>query len=88
MQQLVEQYGIQNAFEIPIVPAIATQGDRGLPLVAAEPDGDVAKIYRDLAGDIVREISKISMVDTTPTVTFEDASVKFTKDGEGFATFI
>ena len=81
MQKLMDQYGIQNAFEIPIVPAIATQGDSGLPLVAAEPDGDVAKIYRDLAGDIVREVSRVAIQDTKPSVTFENGSVLVKQDG-------
>ncbi|OVE77861.1 hypothetical protein BVX99_01405, partial [bacterium F16] len=81
MQKLVDQYGIRNAFEIPIVPAIATQGDNGLPLVAADPDGEVAQVYKDLAGDIVREVSRIAMDNTKPSVTFADGMIKVEQDG-------
>ncbi len=71
MKEIVEQFGIENAFEIPIVPGIARQGDSGLPFVAAEPDSETTKVYESIAASIVREISRLEFGERHPTVTYE-----------------
>lgn len=58
-RKLVEQFGICNSFEIPIEPEISRLSDSGMPVVLADRDGAVAKLYAEIAGSVVREIAKL-----------------------------
>jgi len=44
---------------VPIDPRVAQGGDRGTPIVLAEPDAEVSKIFRRLAGDMAAGLSVI-----------------------------
>ncbi len=57
--KLVEQFGIQNSFEVPVVPAISRYGDSGVPIVLADPHSPVAEIFRNVAESVVEELTKI-----------------------------
>lgn len=59
-RKLVEQFGIKNSFEIPIVPEVSRYSDSGIPVVLAEPQGEVSAIYREIAGAVVQEIEKLA----------------------------
>lgn len=59
MRRIVEQFGIRNAIELPLDPAVAEHCDNGTPMVAALPDSPVSLGYRELAGAVAREISKL-----------------------------
>ena len=59
LQQLVEQYGFQNAFELPIIPELAESCDAGTPMVLTQPESELADLFRDVASAVVREISTI-----------------------------
>lgn len=70
-QSLINQYGIESSFEIPLRDEIARFSDSGRPVVLAEPDGPAAQIYLDITKAIVREVSKIRLGRVTPpTVEF------------------
>jgi DUF971 family protein len=60
-RRIVEQFGIQNAIEIPMVGAIAKWSDAGTPVVAAEKESRPAQLYRELSAAVVREISKLTV---------------------------
>ncbi len=58
-QKLVDQFGIRNAFEMPLEPEISRLSDSGTPVVLADRDSDAAKRYAEIAGAVVREVAKI-----------------------------
>ncbi len=58
-QKLIDQFGIQNSFEIPLEPEISRLSDSGTPVVLADPDGRLAKLYLDIASSVVREVARI-----------------------------
>lgn len=59
LQQLVEQYGFQNSFELPVIPELAESCDAGTPMVLTQPESELADLFRDVASAVVREISTI-----------------------------
>ena len=70
-QQLIDQYGYENTFEIPIRPEISIDGDSGVPHVVSSPDSATAQVFKDIAKDVDREVATIhSGVSTTPTLTY------------------
>jgi len=52
-ERLAEHFGVPLLARIPIVPAVREGGDRGVPLVAADPGHPVARIFRELAERVV-----------------------------------
>ncbi len=59
-QRLVDQFGIKNSFEIPLVPDISRLSDAGTPLALEEPDHPVAALFRDIAESTITEIRRLS----------------------------
>lgn len=57
--RLVEQYGVNNSFAMPIEAELSELSDSGLPYVVARPDSLVAKEYNIMAECVVREVAKI-----------------------------
>jgi ATP-binding protein involved in chromosome partitioning len=47
-----ERLGVPFLGEVPLHMAIREKSDAGLPVVATEPDGPLAKIYRDIAAKV------------------------------------
>jgi Mrp family chromosome partitioning ATPase/DUF971 family protein len=58
MHKLVEQFGFEAAFQLPLDSRVAELSDNGSPLVLQLPDSDLARQYNDLTEAVVREISK------------------------------
>jgi len=52
-EALAEDLGVPLLGRIPLVPALREGGDIGLPITATDPDGEVAKIFAELAAAIV-----------------------------------
>jgi ATP-binding protein involved in chromosome partitioning len=50
---LAEDLGVPLLGRIPLVPALREGGDAGLPITATDPDGEVARIFAELAAAIV-----------------------------------
>ena len=53
-----ERQGVPFLGEVPLHMTIREKSDAGLPVVATEPDGPHAKIYRDIAAKVLAEIKK------------------------------
>lgn len=71
-EQLVNQYGFKHTFELPIDPEISRLGDSGRPLVLEQAESEPAGIYREIAGHVAREVSKIAFGGgTRPEVRYE-----------------
>jgi ATP-binding protein involved in chromosome partitioning len=43
------QFGVDLLGRVPLDPRIREQADGGKPTVAAEPDSELSRIYRDIA---------------------------------------
>lgn len=72
LSHIVEQYGVENTLEVPMVETLTTTGDRGLPVVLAEPNSEIARLFEGLAAAVVRQIAKLENgAMETPTVHFE-----------------
>jgi len=84
MRKLIDQFGIQNAFSLPVEPEVSAACDSGDPIVAEKPDSEIAGCYRDLADAVIREISKLLFSDAEkPQVSFAPGKgVVFTADGQ------
>ncbi|HXY42910.1 MAG TPA: Mrp/NBP35 family ATP-binding protein [Acidimicrobiales bacterium] len=52
-QQLADELGVGLLAQIPFVPALRSGGDIGVPIVEAEPDGDLASVFAALAAKLV-----------------------------------
>jgi Mrp family chromosome partitioning ATPase/DUF971 family protein len=59
LRRLQEMYGFRNSFEIPVIEALSTMGDTGVPSLVADPNGQIAKIYSDISSSVVREVSRL-----------------------------
>lgn len=57
--QLVEQFGIRNSFEVPVLPEISRHGDTGRPLVLDGDGTKIGAIYSEITDSVVREVSKV-----------------------------
>ena len=49
---LAKELGVPLLGRIPLVPALREGGDEGVPVVVAEPDGEAAAVFAQLAGTI------------------------------------
>jgi ATP-binding protein involved in chromosome partitioning len=49
--------------QVPRVLAITNGGDSGAPIVAAQPESEVAEIYREIAGGVARAVATLAMKD-------------------------
>ncbi|KAF9662493.1 hypothetical protein SADUNF_Sadunf18G0058800 [Salix dunnii] len=75
--KVVQQFGIPHLFDLPIRPTLSASGDSGMPEVAADPQGEVAKIFQDLGICVVQQCAKIRQQVST-AVTY-DKSIKAIK---------
>jgi ATP-binding protein involved in chromosome partitioning len=55
-QKEAERQGVPFLGEVPLHMAIREKSDAGLPVVATEPDGPHAKIYREIAARVLGQI--------------------------------
>jgi len=51
--RLAERFGVPLLARIPLVPAVRVGGDTGQPIVVAEPEHAVSRIFAELAGQVV-----------------------------------
>jgi ATP-binding protein involved in chromosome partitioning len=55
------EMGVPFLGEVPIDPRIAAGGDRGRPLVVAEPDSPAAQTFRELARQVAAKVSVLNL---------------------------
>lgn len=56
IKEKAAQHNIRYLGELPLVPMISEAADRGEPIIKADPDGDVAKKYMELAERVSVEV--------------------------------
>ncbi len=59
-EKVARQLGVAFLGEIPLDAEVAVSGDEGIPIVAKNPDSPVSRAYRDLAGEVARQLSILS----------------------------
>ncbi|HET8711409.1 MAG TPA: iron-sulfur cluster carrier protein ApbC [Spongiibacteraceae bacterium] len=58
-ERMAQEYGVPLLGSLPLARSIREQADGGNPTVAAEPDGAVAKIYREIARGVIAQIAQL-----------------------------
>ena len=66
-----ERLGVPFLGEVPLHMAILEKSDAGLPVVATEPDGPHAQIYRDIAGKVREQLKGASAGRAAPKIVIE-----------------
>jgi ATP-binding protein involved in chromosome partitioning len=57
--KMAQEYGVQLLGSLPLARSIREQVDNGNPTVAAEPDGAVTKIYREIARRVIAQVAQL-----------------------------
>jgi ATP-binding protein involved in chromosome partitioning len=57
---LAARFGVPLLAQIPIVPAVRASGDRGQPLVVAEPDHPVSRTFGALAERVAADLGRMA----------------------------
>ena len=57
-EAIAKQYGTKLLGALPLNLSIREQADSGNPTVAADPEGDISAIYRDLARKLAAELDR------------------------------
>lgn len=79
--RLADMWGITNTVQIPLVADVASCGDAGIPFVLEKPDGEHAASFLELAGAVVREVSKLKFSGNgRPALSFQPAERTITID--------
>lgn len=59
-QSLIEQFGIKNSYEVPILEEVSAFSDAGTPFVLALPDTmPIVELYKDIAKDVDSAMSNM-----------------------------
>lgn len=64
-EKLAKEYDIPQLGHIPIDPRITEGGDAGKPIVAADPESDLAKSFIEVAGMVAQQISIANKMNTS-----------------------
>lgn len=82
--RLADMWGITNTVQVPLVPEVASSGDKGVPFVLENPDGDRAAPFLSLANAVVREVSKLKFNATgRPVLSYQPGEGTITIDTNG-----
>jgi len=72
-EKLATQYGVELLASLPLSMGIREQADGGKPTVAAEPDGQIAMVYQELARHVgARIVLQEAGAQAMPTITVSD----------------
>lgn len=55
-ERMAKDCGLDLLGQIPLSLSVREQSDRGEPLVIAEPEGEIAKMYGDIAGKVINKL--------------------------------
>lgn len=74
-ERLASRYGFGSTFELPLDGDVSRCGDAGTPLVISAPDSGFAAVFRELAGAVAREVSRVEHgVAGAPVVQWDEAT--------------
>jgi Mrp family chromosome partitioning ATPase/DUF971 family protein len=69
--RLTRQFGIQNAFELPLQPEISRLCDEGHPIVLEHPEHPVSQLFAEIAQSVLSEIKQLaSAASAAPSLRF------------------
>ena len=72
-EKLATQYGVELLASLPLSMGIREQADGGKPTVVAEPDGQIAMVYQELARHVgARIVLQEEEAQAMPTITVSD----------------
>ncbi|MDP2147014.1 MAG: iron-sulfur cluster carrier protein ApbC, partial [Pseudomonas sp.] len=72
-EKLATQYDVELLASLPLAMGIREQADGGKPTVAAEPDGQIAMVYQELARHVgARIVLQEAGAQAMPTITVSD----------------
>ena len=72
-ERMAKQYGVDLLGSLPLQLTIREQADSGYPTVAAEPESEVAHIYRDIARTVAAELWVLQQQGAAvPTISVDD----------------
>ncbi|MFZ6864631.1 iron-sulfur cluster carrier protein ApbC [Undibacterium sp. Ji67W] len=73
-EKMCEDFGIDFLGRLPLTMAIREQADAGKPTVIADPDGAIAKIYKDIARKVAVRVAEKAkdMSSKFPTITIQN----------------
>ncbi|QJI33567.1 MULTISPECIES: iron-sulfur cluster carrier protein ApbC [unclassified Pseudomonas] len=72
-EKLATQYGVELLASLPLSMGIREQADGGKPTVVAEPDGQIAMVYQELARHVgARIVLQEAGAQAMPTITVSD----------------
>jgi ATP-binding protein involved in chromosome partitioning len=57
-EKMCAEYGVDFLGALPLTMSIREQTDSGMPTVVADPDGQVAAIYRDIARKVAVKVAE------------------------------
>jgi ATP-binding protein involved in chromosome partitioning len=57
-EKMCRDFGVDFLGALPLTMSIREQTDSGMPTVAADPDGQIAQIYRDIARKVAVKIAE------------------------------
>jgi ATP-binding protein involved in chromosome partitioning len=66
-----ERLGVPFLGEVPLHMTIREKSDAGLPVVATEPDGEYARIYRDIASKVLAQLKGDAANRAAPKIVIE-----------------
>jgi ATP-binding protein involved in chromosome partitioning len=66
-----ERVGVAFLGEVPLEMKIRETSDEGAPVVASEPEGPHARIYRDIASKVWARLEAEQSMSATPAIIFE-----------------
>ena len=58
-EKLVQQFGFQHTFEIPLDPRLSKSSDEGFPMVAQFPEDPISQIYYEIAEKAHGEVNRL-----------------------------
>lgn len=59
-REVANAYGVPFLGEIPLVPQVRTAGDVGVPIVVAEPTGEISQRYFEIARRLAAQVSVLN----------------------------
>jgi ATP-binding protein involved in chromosome partitioning len=75
-RRVAQELGVEFLAEIPIDSRVVESGDAGKPIVATQPDTEVAGVFRDLAGLVARRLAVLA--ESTPAIA--DSNITWVTD--------
>jgi len=73
-QRLLDMWGIDNSYSLPLNKDVAKQADAGLPYVLANPETELSKTFKELASAVISEVKKAKEDDNLPNIRYDPPS--------------